>query len=223
MQLEHSWFWPVLSEYQDSQGRALEEAEHDWVKTSNNPCEVIDSFIAQRKWRWSPTSERFTGYIIELIESFRDREEPFRYLEFGTCFGTTIASVLRHFRQARGIGLEIIPSRFDVTRWLIGRVDHDFRVSDRIDLRPVGLYEAQLEANSVDVVFMDTDHRYPDDHDYIRYLLDGDILRPGFLFIGDDPMHTGTKLARERFIQENDGRYHIETLPQENLWWFRRA
>ena len=54
----------------------------------------------------------------------------------------------------------------------------------------------------------------------MRCLLDRDILREGFLFAGDDPMHTGTKQARERFLRENEGVYRIETRTDQNLWWF---
>ena len=87
----------------------------------------------------------------------------------------------------------------------------------QLELRQNSILDAGPTEASVDVASMDTDHRYPDDYDYIRCLLDRNILREGFLFAGDDPTHTGTKQALERFLRENAGVYRIETRTDQNL------
>jgi hypothetical protein len=51
-------------------------------------------------------------------------------------------------------------------------------------------------------------------------LIDGEVLRPGFLFIGDDPTQDGIDTSRRRFIDEHSARFHIETRADFNLWWF---
>ena len=220
MHFDDSWFWPLLERYRDQHGSTLAEAERAWLCATGAAPDVIDRCITEGQWRLSPKSERSTRHLITLIERFHAVDDPFTYLEFGTCFGTTILSILRHFREARGIGLEANPSRFSVSRWLAECMRDEFELGNRLELRQGSILDTGLTADSVDVVFMDTDHRYPDDYDYMRCLLDRDILREGFLFAGDDPMHTGTKQARERFLRENEGVYRIETRTDQNLWWF---
>ena len=129
--------------------------------------------------------------------------------------------MLRHFSHARGIGLEMDLRRYDVSAWLIQQIGRQFDLGERVSLEQTNLLDTSLAPHSVDVVFMDTDHRYPQDYEYITYLLDSHILRPDFLFIGDDPYHTGTQEARRRLESEPCHRLDIETRPDWNLWWFR--
>ena len=185
-------------------------------------ADEIAKRIATRRWRDSPKSERDTAIMLRLIESFFDRDDDFTYLEFGTCFGTTLSSVLRHFRNTRGIGLEVDPARFAVTRWLQEKVGEELATQGRIELHCTNVLCAPFAPASIDVVFMDTNHRYPDDYAYITYLLEGGFLRDGFLFIGDDPMHTGTSRARESFIRARSSEFRIITREDWNLWWFYR-
>ena len=221
MPFDHSWFWPLLDRYRDQQGNTLEGTEIVRVQASGASPQVIDRLIAERQWQFSPKSEPAMQRLIQLIESAHGPSDSFTHLEFGTCFGTTIASVLQHFRNARGIGLEMDPARFRVSEWLVKQVGRSCDLAGRLSLQQTNLLEAELSPDSVDVVFMDTDHRYPDDYGYLMHLLAGPILRPGFLFIGDDPLHTGTKQARERLIREQSHFLDIATRPDWNLWWFR--
>lgn len=217
---DDSWFSPVLDHYRDPQGRTLEQAEAAWLVASDNPPDVIDRALAADRWKLSPKSEHHTTHLLRLIERFFGRDDAFTYLEFGTCFGTTLVSVMRHFQRAGAIGLEINPARFDITRWLVDRMREPFVLGDRVALHLCGLTDAPLPAASVDVVFMDTNHRYPDDYEYIVQLLGRRVLTDGFLFVGDDPLHTGTCQSRERFIREYATRFTIETCTRRNLWWF---
>lgn len=217
---DDSWFWPILAEYRDREGRTLREAEHHWLGVSGRDAEAVARAIDDDQWNLSPKCEMFVRYLLEVIETRFARNEEFTYLEFGTCFGTTITNVLRYFHRAKGIGLEVTPERFEVGSWLANRVDESYKLGGRLQLRCSQLTQAMIEPNSIDVVFMDTDHRYPDDYEYVMYLLDQGILRHGFLFVGDDPMHTGTCQARERFIAQQSDKFGITTSPQKNLWWF---
>jgi len=216
----NSWFWRFLEEYRDAQGRTLEEAE------LANAFEIFQSeterkkAIAARRWTWSPKSEKEVTYLTTLLEAFFHPDETFTYLEFGTCFGTTLTRVLGHFKNACGIGLEINPTRSDVTRWLISRMDATWNLSQRVKLFKGSIVDVSLEPKSVDVVFMDTNHVYPDEFEYITYILKSNLLRDGFVFVGDDPLHTGSDTTRRRFIAEQSRNYRIITREDKNLWWF---
>src|ERR1700726_1671713 len=167
----NSWFWPILEEYRDSKGRTLEEAELANVFKIFQSETERKKAIADRRWMWSPKGEEGVNHLITLLEAFFSPEEGFTYLEFGTCFGTTFAQVLGHFKNARGIGLEVSPNRWDVTRWLIHRMDATWNLSDRIQLHNTSIGDVPFGPNSVDAVFMDTNHVYPDEFDYIMHIL----------------------------------------------------
>ncbi len=217
---DDSWFWPVLEQYRDDEGHTLGEAEQAWLQASTLPREVIDKAVSTQQWRSSPKSARGVGFVIDLIESRFDRNDSFTYLEFGVCFGTTIASVLQHFHNARGIGLEINPARRHVAKWVCDHVADRFALSGRVNIMSHSVLDAPLAPDCIDVVMMDTDHRYPDDLNYVEHVLRCGALREGFLFIGDDPMHTGTQRAREQFTSEHSSTYSVEVSERQNLWWF---
>lgn len=217
---DNSWYWPHFDAYRDPQGRTLEEAENEWLENADLPPDQIAEIITKQQWKLSPKPESDTRFMLQVMEAFFNPIEPLTYFEFGTCFGTTITTVLRKFSCARGIGLEVNPARYDVSRWIGQQVCDEFDLTDRLDLRNCSLTEAKLKPNSIDVVFMDTNHRYPDDYQYICHLLGSGALREGFLFLGDDPMHSGTDQARKQFISEQSDNYRIITRPDKNLWWF---
>jgi hypothetical protein len=104
---DSSWFWSVLEEYRDCDGRTLEEVElANTVEIFKCETERKEA-IASKRWTWSPKSEKGVDHLITLLETFFHPDESFTYLEFGTCYGTTLARVLAHFKNARGIGLEV--------------------------------------------------------------------------------------------------------------------
>ena len=218
---DQSWYWPVLEEYRDSNGRTLEEAENDWIAASDLPVEQVSKMVSTQQWTLSPKPESATRFMMQIIEAFYHPNDEFSYLEFCTCFGTTIATVLKHFENAHGIGLEMNPSRFAVSSWLADRMRNEFHLDNRLSIQQNNLLDADLAPKSIDIVFMDTNHRYPDDYDYVIHLLKSGILSEDFIFIGDDPMHTGTQRAREQLILEFKQQYRFITRPDKNLWWFR--
>ncbi len=99
-------------------------------------------------------------------------------------------------------------------------MDKQWNLSGRVKLYKASILNIPLEPNSLDAVFMDTSHIYPDDYEYIKYLTTSGILHRGFLFIGDDPVDAGTDKARQRLIAEEGAKYKIITRPDKNLWWF---
>jgi hypothetical protein len=152
------------------------------------------------RWMLSPKPQREIEMLLARVAERFAPDAPITYLEFGTCYGTTFCAVMSYLEAATGIGLEIDPHRFDVTRWMATHVGSQMGFADRITLLNSGILEASLERQSVDLVLMDTNHRYPDDYDFVMRLIEGEILRPGFLFIGDDPTQDGTDTSRKRFI-----------------------
>ncbi len=215
-----SWFWPILEEYRDSEGRTLEEAEFanagEFFK-SGTECKQA---IATRRWMSSPKSEKDVQQLLTLLEAFFRPDEDFTYLEFGTCFGTTFAPVLAHFANASGIGLEVNKPRFNVTYWLMQRMDERWNLVKRSELHRASVLDVLFAPNSIDAVFMDTSHVFPDDLEYIRHLTSNGILRKGFVFVVDDPLHSGTDITRRQFIREESAKYEIITRPDKTLWWF---
>jgi len=217
---DRSWFWPILEEYRDSEGRTLEEAEFanagEFFK-SETECKQA---IATRRWMSSPKSEKDVQQLLTLLEAFFCPDEDFTYLEFGTCFGTTFARVLAHFPNAKGIGLEVNKSRFHVTCWLMQWVDERWNLVKRAELHRASVVDVPFAPNSIDAVFMDTSHVFPDDLEYIRHLTSNGVLRKGFVFVVDDPLHSGTDIARRQFISKESAKYKIITRRDKNLWWF---
>ena len=69
---------------------------------------------------------------------------------------------------------------------------------------------------------MDTNHVYPEEYDLILHFLDRDLLRRGFLFVVDDPTHSGTDSALQQFLRERSDEFKILTSAEKNLWWFFR-
>lgn len=219
---DDSWFWPVLEEYRDVAGRTLEEAACAWIRSSTLFASESqrEEAVATKRWMLAPRSEKGVEQIIDLLIGFFPSNRAFTYLEFGTCFGTTLARLLAAFPLARGIGVEVDPARFDVTRWLIARMDTEWNLRSRVTLWNASISDVPLPPASIDVVFMDTNHVYADDRASIAHLTTCGALAEGFVFLGDDPFHSGTRLARERFIADQGSRYEIETSAARNLWWF---
>ncbi|MFQ5503051.1 MAG: hypothetical protein ACE5EQ_12270 [Phycisphaerae bacterium] len=209
---DESWFWPVLDEYRDASGRTLIECERD-VLIQSEP-EHIDTMLRERSWKTWPKPAHRVEQMIQVITAFRNPNEPIGYLEFGTCWGTTFLSVMQAFPKARGTGLEITPHRCEVSRWMVKRTG-----DNRSEIRNESITQAKLDTESIDVVFMDTNHG-EDDYDFIRHVLDSGWLRRHWLFVCDDPNHSGTKIARERLMRDFDDTYKIITRPDINLWWF---
>jgi predicted O-methyltransferase YrrM len=217
---DRSWFWPILDEYRDSSGRTLHEVELANSFEFFNSESLRREAVANKRWTWSPKTEVGVDQLIALLEAFFDPDESFTYLEFGTCFGTTFTRVLGHFQNARGIGLEVNRGRAEVTRWLVGRMDPLWHLRERVELYHTSILELPLQPDSVNAVLMDTNHVYPDEFEFIMHLLGKRILRRGFVFVIDDPAHTGTDTTRKRFIAEHGDHYKNITRIDKNLWWF---
>src|SRR5437773_1392033 len=90
---DDSWFWALLSRYRDAHGRLLEEAEQAWMAKSDVFASEVErhEFLTTDRWMLSPRPERGVASIVSLIEAFHHPSDPFTYLEFGVCFGTTFA------------------------------------------------------------------------------------------------------------------------------------
>lgn len=220
-----SWYWELLRRYRDRSGRTLKEAEMAWMAHSD----IFDSeaqrreFLTTNRWTLSPRpagGPHGVNVLINLISSFFGADEEFTYLEFGMCFGTTFAQVLGHFKNACGIGVELVPERCEVARWVVNEMNQRWALNPRVDIQCSSILEARIPPGSVDVVFMDTSHKYPHDYEFVNRLVKGGHMKPKFLFIGDDPLHTGTDEARRRLIVEWSHRYKFITRSDLNLFWF---
>ena len=199
---DDSWFWPILDEYRDGKGRTISEIDYP-------------------RWRLSPKPERQVNYQIQVINDHFGPTDCFSYFEFGVCFGTTFTQVLSWFPKANGIGLEINPKRFEVAKWMVERPFGGKNLAGRTRFHQIGFEDYPLSANSIDVVFMDTNHQYPDEFNYIIRLLESGALRKNYLFLIDDPFHTGTDIARRRLIEERSDSLEIHTVGEWGLWWFK--
>ncbi len=215
-----SYFWPLLAEYRSPEGLTIDQAEANALRRRGFDNDAVQTRMDVHRWMLSPKPQREIEMLLGRIGKRFPASAPVTYLEFGTCYGTTFCAVMSYLEAANGIGLEIDPHRFDVTRWMVERVGSQIGFADRVTLLNTGVLEAKLEKHSVDLVLMDTNHRYPDDYDFVMRLIDGEVLRPGFLFIGDDPTQDGIDTSRRRFIDEHSARFHIETRADFNLWWF---
>jgi hypothetical protein len=109
------------------------------------------------------------------------------------------------------------PVRSDVTQWLMNRMDAEWHLLNRVQLHNASILDVPFKPDSVDAVLMDTNHLYPDEYDYIMHLISNNILRKGFLFAIDDPLHTGTDTTRRRFIADQGGMYKNITREDKNL------
>lgn len=159
--------------------------------------------------------------MLRFLNDFLDKDRAFNYLEFGICFGTTFGMVMSNFTNANGFGLEIDPNRFEVCKWIVDCMGKAIGFQDRVTLKCGGILEQKLEPNSIDVVFMDTNHTALDDYDFIMHIINSGALREDFLFVGDDPTHSGTDESRKQFIDRHSDQYHIVTRVDMNLWWFK--
>jgi predicted O-methyltransferase YrrM len=223
-----SWYWKKLAAYRDKQGRTLKQAELAWMEHANVFCSeaMRREFLTTNRWMSSPrpsSGPLGVSVLAELIGAFYGLEDDFTYLEFGLCFGTTFAQILGTFKNARGIGIEIVPERFEVAQWMIEQADATWKLQGRAQLRCSSVLQANLPESSVDVVFMDTSHAYPDEYHMVRHLFDAGMIKPKFLFVGDDPMHSGTDVTRRRLITEWGERYKFITRPDLNLYWFFKS
>ena len=217
---DDSYFWPLLAAYRSPANQTIEQAEATSLRARGFSNEDVHQRMSVNRWMLSPKPQREIEMLLARIGERFPTASPITYLEFGTCYGTTFCAVMSYFEAAVGIGLEIDPHRFDVTRWMVEHVGVQMGFADRTTLLNTGILEAPLEKHSVDLVLMDTNHRYPDDYDFVLRLIDEEILRPGFLFLGDDPTQDGTDTSRRRFIEEHSDRFHVETRTDLNLWWF---
>lgn len=220
-----SWYWPILEQYRDSQGRTLEESELNWIAADQSELFVAsrkEEYLTTKKWMSSPRPAADVDHVVHLIESHFPVDGAFTYLEFGACFGTTISQVMSRFPNARGIGVEFVPARYDVVKYTLQQKDAEWNLVKRVELLQGSILKAPLRPDSIDVVFMDTNHVFPDEYNYVKHLLDGGFLRKGFLFIGDDPLHTGTDETRRYFIEKHGGEFKVITHEGWNLWWFYR-
>lgn len=216
---EPPWYAPHLDAYRDERSRSLDELERGWRRYAV-PASAARSAGG---WRETATDPATTSHLLRLIEGFFEPADAFTYLEFGTGFGSNLGSVLQHFRNARAIGVEPNGRRLAVTRWLTRRVDAAFDLADRLELHESTVVRAPLAPHGIDVVFMNTEHRYPEGYAYVAHLLDGGFLRDGFLFVGVGPMSDGTRTTRERLTRDRFGELRVLTRADWNLWWFYRT
>jgi len=199
---DDSWFWSTLDEYRDGKGRTISEIDYP-------------------RWRLSPKPERQVDYLIQVINDHFEKTDGFSYFEFGVCFGTTFTQVLSWFSKANGLGLEFDPIRFEVAKWMINRPSGNKNLTGRTRFHQISFEDYPLPADSIDVVFMDTDHDYPDEFNFIIRLLKSGALRKNFLFLVDDPFHTGTDIARGKLIEGHSDNLEIHTVAEWSLWWFK--
>ncbi len=217
---DDSYFWPLLAAYRDAEGRTIVETEEAALRARGMGELDVKARMQGHRWMSSPKPQREINMLLGLIGTHFTADAPITYLEFGTCYGTTFSAVMSYLTAAQGIGLEIDPYRFDVSQWVVTQAGAQMGFADRVTLLNAGVLEAPLERQSVDLVLMDTNHRYPDDYEFVMRLIDDEILRPGFLFVGDDPTQAGTDTSRKRFIEEHGNRFAIEIRTDLNLWWF---
>ncbi len=199
------WFWPILNQYRDSNGRALSELER---------LAFHDDHIIE----FSPTPEYQTVFMIDLIEKFFSRDTPLTYVEFGTCFGTTFSSILHYFNNMKGIGFDRCAHRFHISQWMLGCVDKKMEY----ELHQCDVIDYSFQKESIDIVFMDTDHIFEEEMRSFNFFFDNQYLSENFLFLCDDPMHSGTKKFRESIVNElpNGVAYSLEQA--FNLFYFYR-
>ena len=216
--MDDSWFWPVLKNYRDEAGRTLKECEEEWI-SRDLEAENAQNYISKELWRYSPKPSSAVVKLTQLLEAFFGKHDQFTYVEFGVCFGTTLAQVGLTFPNVHLIGFEQLEARYKVASWLVNRVAQTFPFP-KSELYCCPVLNHGFSPGSVDVVYMDTNHEYPNDYEYILHFLSSGYLKKDFVFIGDDPTHTGTKTSRERFISEYSHQYKIITREDWNLWWF---
>ncbi len=218
---DKSYFWPLLRSFRSAEGWDITEVERRRLVGLGFPAEEVAALMAQRRWALSPKCEPNLSHLMTLIGAFCAREEPFHYLEFGACFATTFAAVLKSFPNARGHALEMDPYRFRVCQHVLCSLDDAWRIRGRYTLENVGLYDWKLPDRPLDVIFMDTNHT-PEDRDYVRYLLDRGMLSPRGVFFIDDANHTGTKAALVPLAEELPRDFGRKLIVREDwdLAWF---
>ena len=217
---EKAWYWKYLSEFRSSEGRSLEEIE---LERANK---LIQELGPENWWldRWKLSPKPFSDVLemIKVVERFFPQDAPLRYLEFGCCFGTTFTWFLKHFHNAMGVGLEVMDFRYEVSRWLLQRMEDEWNLKGRWEVHHKSVMEMPFSRHSFDIVFMDTNHMETD-YEYIIHLIKNEYVKPNFLFLGDDPFHTGTKISREKFIEKYGDQYPVITDSQYNLWYFQKG
>ncbi len=200
---DKSWFWPILDKYRDADGHTLEEIKE------------------AEQWTWQPKTEESLEQLITLLEDLFSIDEAFTYLEFGTCFGTTLTRLLTHFKKARAIGIETDEAKFKITHWLIEQMDRQRQLSNRVKLYNIHFNDVSLKAHSIDLIFMDGSHKYPDDFDLIMQLLTSDVLREVFLLVGE--LTVQNQETQNKLIKEVGEHYNVIIKPDENLWLLFKA
>ena len=218
---DDSFFWPLLQNYRSPTGQTIVESEIASMKSWGFSEERIAEDMSTNRWMSSPKPQRDTIGMLSLLAGLVPVESEVGYLEFGTCFGTTFSSVMSLYPNGHGTGLEKDPGRYQISKYVIESVGREMGFLDRINLHNASISEFELKPNSLDIVFMDTDHKYPNDYNYIHRLLDSGALRDGFVFVGDDPFHSGTDTSRLRFIDESSDEFEIQTDEALDLFWFR--
>ena len=152
------------------------------------------------------------AYSITSIRAFRafclpelqklGPDGPRTYLEFGACCGTTVLSVQEHFPRAKVIAFEPMPDRTAVYEELREFVRLPGRVTWIEDI-----FEHHIEGiramhpEGISAVYMDTNHKYPNDLWYLEALLvDRPLLAEDGLLICDDRFHSGTRQSINEFL-----------------------
>ncbi|MCH9686429.1 MAG: hypothetical protein K0V04_33660, partial [Deltaproteobacteria bacterium] len=150
-----------------------------------------------RRWRWQRGDNfaatgghkiahgRRAGVLAHSITSIRafrafcipelrklGPDGPTSYLEFGACCGTTVLSVLEHFPASKIVAFEPMADRTAVYEEIRNFVPIPGRVTWIEDI-----FEHHIEGvramfpEGLSAVYMDTNHKYPNDLWYLEALL----------------------------------------------------
>jgi len=138
---------------------------------------------------------------------------PTSYLEFGAACGTTLLLVAECFPEIAAIGIEPLPKRKAIFEAIRARCPFDTEKIHWI----TGVFEdhvAELRRRfptGIDVIYMDTNHKYPNDLNYLNCILvDEKLLAPGGLLICDDRYHTGTAQSVNEFLEKQRGQIKFQ-------------
>lgn len=137
---------------------------------------------------------------------------PASFLEFGACCGTTSLTVLEHFPECRIVAFEPIHERTLVYEELRRLTPIEGRITwieDILEHHLEGL--RAMFPDGVSAIYMDTNHKYPNDLWYLESLLvEQPLLSPEGLLICDDRMHSGTRRSVTEFLRRHGARFDYD-------------
>jgi hypothetical protein len=204
-----SWARPPTRVEVGVQQWRLQHPEHEtrWRSRGDNFEAVGGRKIAHGRRAGSiarsMTSIRaFRAFCLPELQRLGPRG-PTSFLEFGACCGTTSLSVMEEFPDCRIIAFEPMRDRtavFDELRRALpigGRITW---IEDILEHHLEGV--RAMFPDGLSAIYMDTNHKYPNDLWYLEHLLvDAPLLAEDGLFICDDRMHSGTRRSVSEFLR----------------------